>query len=72
MPDSRALFYFAGHGYYREDEDGDEPDGVDEALVPHDARFVSDGSGPAGMENLIIDDEIGVAVRVSCTTARRT
>ena len=58
-PDSRALFYFAGHGYYREDEDGDEPDGVDEALVPHDARFVSDGSAPARMENLIIDDEIG-------------
>ena len=59
VPDSRALFYFAGHGFYREDEDGDEPDGVDEALVPHDARLVSDGSGPAWMENLIIDDEIG-------------
>ena len=59
VPDARALFYFAGHGYFRPDEDGDEADGVDEALVPHDARFVSDGSGPARMENLIIDDEIG-------------
>ena len=59
LPDSRALFYFAGHGYYREDENGDEPDGVDEALVPHDARFVAAGSGMARMENLIIDDEIG-------------
>ena len=59
VPDARALFYFAGHGYYRPDENGDEADGVDEALVPHDARFVSDGSGPARFENLIIDDEVG-------------
>ena len=31
---SRAVLYFAGHGYFRADANGDEPDGFDEALVP--------------------------------------
>ena len=59
LPNSRALFYFAGHGYYSRDENSDEPDEFDEALVPHDARVVSTASVPARMKNLILDDEIG-------------
>ena len=56
---ARALLYFAGHGYYQPDEDGDEADGWDEALVPHDARVESTASDPMRVANLILDDEIG-------------
>ena len=58
-PGARAVLYFAGHGYYRPDDDGDEPDGFDEALVPYDARLVSNAEQPLQVENLILDDEIG-------------
>ena len=57
-PGARALLYYAGHGYYQPDQDGDEPDGQDEALVPHDARLVSAAENPQRFENLILDDEI--------------
>lgn len=58
-PGARALFYFAGHGYFQTDEDDDEPDGYDEALVPHDARLISREARPMQVANLIRDDEIG-------------
>ena len=58
-PGSRALFYFAGHGYFQTDGDDDEPDGYDEALVPHDARLISREVRPMKVANLILDDEIG-------------
>ena len=56
-PGARALFYFAGHGYFQTDEDDDEPDGYDEALVPHDARLISRETRPMQVANLILDDE---------------
>ena len=59
-PGARALFYFAGHGYFQTDEDDDEPDGYDEALVPHDARLISRETRPMQVANLILDDEIRV------------
>ena len=58
-PGARALFYFAGHGYFQTDEDDDEPDGYDEALVPHDARLLARETRPMEVANLILDDEIG-------------
>ena len=58
-PGARALLYFAGHGYYQADRDGDEIDRLDEALVPHDARLISADSDPMRVANLILDDEIG-------------
>ena len=58
-PGARALFYFAGHGYFQRDEDGDESDAYDEALVPHDARLISRETRPMQVANLILDDEIG-------------
>ena len=58
-PGARALLYFAGHGYFQRDTNGDEEDGYDEALVPHDARLVSDESRPMEVANLILDDEVG-------------
>ena len=59
-PGARALFYFAGHGYFQNDENDDEPDGYDEALVPHDARLISRETRPMQVANLILDDEIGM------------
>ena len=58
-PGARALLYFAGHGYFQRDTNGDEADGYDEALVPHDARLVSDETRPMEVANLILDDEMG-------------
>ena len=57
-PGSRALLYYSGHGYFQPDEDSDEPDGYDEALVPHDARVLSLETRPMQVANLILDDEI--------------
>ena len=57
-PGARALLYFAGHGYFQPDKNGDESDGYDEALVPHDARLVSDDTRPMQIANLILDDEM--------------
>jgi len=45
-----VLLYYAGHGSQQVDENNDEPDGMDETIVPHDARA-------GGAE--ITDDEIG-------------
>ena len=58
-PGARAMLYFAGHGYFQPDDSGDEQDGYDEVLVPHDARLVSDDSRPMKIANLIRDDEVG-------------
>ncbi len=33
----RVFFYYAGHGSYLRDDDGDEADGYDETIVPYDA-----------------------------------
>ncbi|MCP4807837.1 MAG: caspase family protein [Proteobacteria bacterium] len=42
--DYLALFYFSGHGQQVTDDDGDEVDGYDEALVPWDSAGVDDPS----------------------------
>ena len=52
-PGERALFYFSGHGAFVPDLNGDEPDGRDEALIPHDARVAR------GLENVLVDDDLG-------------
>ena len=54
----RALLYYAGHGYFQVDRDGDEADGYDEVLVPHDARRISSDTHPMQLSNLIGDDEV--------------
>lgn len=45
-----VLLYYAGHGSQQVDENNDEPDGMDETIVPYDARA-------GGAE--ITDDEVG-------------
>ena len=57
-PGARALLYYAGHGVQQPDGNGDEPDGYDEALAPHDVRPES-ATGAPRYANLILDDEIG-------------
>ena len=41
-PGARALLYYSGHGSYLPDDNGDEYDGNDEALVPHDEQYIRD------------------------------
>ena len=47
----RVLIYFSGHGGQIPDRDGDETDGADEVLVPHDVK-PSGGS----LANVLVDD----------------
>lgn len=56
-----AVFYFSGHGAQVPDQNGDEEDGMDEALVAYDVL-------PEGAKNpieakLILDDELGEMLR---------
>jgi len=48
-----VMFHFSGHGQQIPDDDGDEVDGYDEALVPYDNRGTADGSGN------LRDDDLG-------------
>ncbi|MEW6347760.1 MAG: caspase family protein [Thermodesulfobacteriota bacterium] len=69
-PGDTVLFYFSGHGTQVWDENGDEADGKDEALLCWDSkllkpkvrRFFRGQDGycyeKGGTENLLIDDEI--------------
>jgi metacaspase-1 len=57
-PKDRALFYYSGHGTRIRDRDGDESDGMDEALVPADVA-----KGERGWENVLLDDEFGPLLR---------
>jgi hypothetical protein len=51
-----ALFYFSGHGATINDENGDESDGFDEALLPYDIDLTKGAP-------MIIDDEFGEWLR---------
>lgn len=39
-PNAVRIFHFSGHGSFVADENGDEPDGRDECLVPYDYKSV--------------------------------
>ncbi|HEV2853369.1 MAG TPA: caspase family protein [Thermoanaerobaculia bacterium] len=55
--DDIVVFHYSGHGSQMTDVEGDEPDGLDETIVPHD-------SGRAPHENRDIkDDEIYLWVK---------
>lgn len=51
---ARVFFYYAGHGYYQPDRNGDEADGNDEVLLPHDTTIGDDDT----LANVILDDEL--------------
>ncbi|MDJ0837229.1 MAG: caspase family protein [Acidobacteriota bacterium] len=52
QPGDTIVFHFSGHGSQMPDTSGDEPDDMDETLVPYDSR------DPAGKVFDISDDEI--------------
>ncbi len=54
--DDLVVIYFSGHGSYAEDKDGDEPDGLDEYLLPYDVSLDDETTG-------IVDDIFGYWVR---------
>ena len=57
----RSFFYYAGLGHTQLDLDGDETDGRDEALIPHDAVLRNDGGGST-LDGMILDDQIEQAL----------
>jgi len=52
-PGDRVYFYFSGHGLQVKDLNGDEEDGLDEALSTYDIV-----AGDSDWTNVILDDEI--------------
>jgi len=52
-PGDRVYFYFSGHGLQVKDQNGDEEDGLDEALSTYDIA-----PGDSDWTNVILDDEI--------------
>lgn len=57
-PNDIVLFHFSGHGQQVTDDDGDEADGYDEALVPYDSPKKYEDGKYEGAQ-LIRDEELG-------------
>ena len=53
-----VVFHFSGHGQQIQDDNGDETDGYDEALIPYDAQGMYDPVSYKG-QNHLRDDELG-------------
>ena len=53
VPNTMFIFYYSGHGAQTLDLNGDEADGLDELIAPHDILPVVNG-----FENVITDDEL--------------
>ena len=53
-PGDTMVFYFSGHGSQTPDQDGDEPGGQDEILLPMDVR----GWTGAEVQNALRDDDL--------------
>ena len=51
-PDDIVVIHYAGHGSQMTDREGNEPDGMDETIMPFDSQ------GRAGINRDITDDEI--------------
>jgi len=54
------IIHFSGHGQQIEDLNGDEPDGLDEALVGYNAPMHFPANGKYNFEEHICDDDLGV------------
>ncbi|RAS06125.1 uncharacterized protein DUF4384 [Ensifer adhaerens] len=52
-PGDRVYLYFSGHGLQVKDADGDEADGLDEAIAPADIA-----AGETDWQGAVLDDEI--------------
>ena len=62
--EDRIVFYYSGHGSFVPDQDGDEPDEVDEVLVTHNVRRRT-VNGQATLTGVVRDDEIAKLIRSS-------
>lgn len=58
QPGGTAVFHFSGHGQQVQDDNGDEVDGFDEAVVPYDALRDYQTGAYTG-QNHIRDEELG-------------
>ncbi len=58
QPGDIVFFHFSGHGQQIQDDNGDEADGYDEALVPYDAKGKYDPVNYTGQFHLR-DDVLG-------------
>lgn len=59
-PSDRVLFYHSGHGTLVPDENGDEADGHDEALLPYDfTGGLPHEKGSPKPSRVLLDDELG-------------
>jgi hypothetical protein len=58
LPGDIVVFHFSGHGQQIYDDNGDESDGYDEALIPYDAAGSYDPVSYKGEKHLR-DDELG-------------
>ncbi len=61
QPGDNVFIHFSTHGQQVPDADGDEFDGLDEALVPYDARKRYEAGKYQG-ENHLRDDELGLVL----------
>lgn len=59
QPGGAAVFHFSGHGQQVQDDNGDEVDGYDEAIVPYDAQRDYTPGKYTG-QNHLRDDELGI------------
>ncbi len=57
-PGDAVLLHFSGHGQQVADDNGDEPDGYDEAFVPYDSPMQFQAGAYEGA-NLLRDDALG-------------
>lgn len=55
-PGDTVIFYWSGHGARCADDNGDEKDGYDEYLVPHDGRL---GDIETIRRSMLLDDTFG-------------
>lgn len=60
-PGDRAFLFYVGHGSFQKDLNGDEDDGLDETIVPHDTKIVIEGT-KGKLKGMITDDELNEAL----------
>ena len=61
-PEDRVLIYFSGHGTGLADDNGDEDDGQDEALLASDTRVGQTPDGTPTLGGVVLDDDIGALI----------
>lgn len=58
-----ALFYYGGHGLKKEDQNGDEKDGIDEGFATYEGEFLRDDDLKLKLDNISAE---GLFVLIDC------